>query len=133
MPDPTQIGSNGLALIVVDAGYERLHAAFMMAATVAALGRQVTVFGMGAGVAAFHSDWAGVPAFVEEEARRQQAGVAGLEELRAAVVEMGGQLMVCDSGLRAMGLAETALLDGVKSLGLPSFLDHAGPCRQLVF
>ena len=133
MHDPTQTTSNDLALIVVDAGYERLHAAFMMAATVAALGRQVTVFGMGAGVAAFHPHWAGVPAFVEEEARRQQAGVAGLEELRAAVVEMGGQLMVCDSGLRAMGLAETALLDGVKSLGLPSFLDHAGLRRQLVF
>ncbi|MBO1323635.1 DsrE family protein [Acetobacter sp. TBRC 12305] len=123
----------GLALVVVENGYERLHAAFMLAATAAALGQDVIVFGMGAGVAAFSRDWGGVAGFGEGEAQRARAGVAGLAELRDAVVEMGACLMVCDSGMKAARLHPASLLDGVACVGLPSFMDRAAHARQLVF
>ncbi|MBR2123641.1 MAG: DsrE family protein [Acetobacter sp.] len=122
-----------LAIIVVNAEYERLHAAFMIAATTMAIGIRVVMFGMGAGVAAFCSDWQGVTSFSMEEVRRQKAGVAGLEELRTAVIEMGGELMVCESGVKVMGLESDALLKEVRCLGLVCFLEYGGTCRQLVF
>ena len=120
-----------LALLIVEARYERIHAAYMLAATAAALGQTVLLFGMGAGVCAFCRDWNGL----EEEAgaqMREQAGVAGLDVLREAVVDMGCQLMVCDSGVKTMGLGTHDLLAEVTAVGLPSFFDGAGAARQLV-
>ncbi|MFT9016650.1 MAG: DsrE family protein [Acetobacter sp.] len=125
--------ARSLALVLVESGYERLHAAFMLAATAAALGQDVILFGMGAGVAAFSRDWSGVDAFAAGESQRARAGVAGVAELRDAVVDMGACLMVCDSGMKAAGLSPANLLEGVACVGLPSFMDRAAHARQLVF
>jgi predicted peroxiredoxin len=64
---------------------------------------------------------------------RAHAGVAGLDDLREAVVDMGVTLMVCDSGVKTLGLKAQDLLEGVETVGLPSFFDRAGQARQLVF
>ncbi|MFT9441596.1 MAG: DsrE family protein [Acetobacter papayae] len=134
IPPETQTApSEALALLLVEARYERLHAAFMMAATALALGRPVILFGMGSGVAAFCRSWSGVPEHVLGEAGRLNAGVAGVEVLRDAVQEMGAEMMVCDSGLKAMNLAPQDLVEGVRVVGLPTFLDCAATARQLVF
>lgn len=125
--------SSELAIIVVNAEYERLHAAFMMAAATVAIGTRVVLFGMGSGVVAFCHDWHGVASFSIDETRRKKMGIAGLEELRSVVVEMGGELIVCESGLKVMGLERESLLKGVSCLGLVSFLEYVGACRQLVF
>ena len=125
--------SSELAIIVVNAEYERLHAAFMMAATTVAVGTRVVLFGMGSGVVAFCHDWQGITSFFIDETRRKKMGVAGLEELRSVVVEMGGELIVCEAGLKVMGLEREALLNGVNCLGLVSILEYIGACRQLVF
>ncbi|WP_159101957.1 hypothetical protein [Acetobacter okinawensis] len=88
--------------------------------------------GMGAGVCAFCREWAGL----EDGAgasTRERAGVAGLDVLRDAVVEMGGVLMVCDSGVKTLGVGAVDLLEQVQVVGLPSFFDRAGNARQLVF
>ena len=122
-----------LALLLVEARYERLHAAFMLAATALALGRPVTLFGMGSGVGAFCRSWEGVPDHAQGEAGRLNAGVAGVEVLREAIQEMGARMMVCDSGLKAMNLGAQDLIEGVRVVGLPTFMDCAGTARQLVF
>lgn len=122
-----------LALLLVEARYERLHAAFMMAATALALGRPVILFGMGSGVAAFCRSWDGLPDHTQGEAGRLNAGVAGVEILRDALQEMGAEMMVCDSGLKAMNLGAQDLVEGVRVVGLPTFLDCAATARQLVF
>lgn len=121
-----------LALLIVEARYERIHAAYMLAASAAAMGRTVLLFGMGAGVCAFCRAWTGL----EDGAgasTRERAGVAGLDVLRDAVVEMGGVLMVCDSGVKTLGVGAVDLLEQVQVVGLPSFFDRAGNARQLVF
>ncbi|MDE7546397.1 DsrE/DsrF/DrsH-like family protein [Acetobacter fabarum] len=121
-----------LVLLVVEARYERIHAAYMLAATAAAMGQCVLLFGMGAGVCAFCGDWNGLDGAAGADMRKQ-AGVAGLDDLREAVVDMGVTLMVCDSGVKTLGLDTQALLPGVEVVGLPSFFDRAGAARQLVF
>lgn len=121
-----------LALLVVESRYERIHAAYMLAATAAAMGQTVLLFGMGAGVCAFCREWNGLDA-TEGARMRAQAGVAGLDDLRDAVVDMGATLMVCDSGVKTLGLNAQDLLAGVETVGLPSFFDRAGRGRQLVF
>jgi predicted peroxiredoxin len=125
--------SEALALLLVEARYERLHAAFMMAATALALGRPVILFGMGSGVVAFCRSWEALPDHAQGEAGRLNAGVAGVEVLRDAIQEMGAEMMVCDSGLKAMNLGAEDLVDGVRVVGLPTFLDRTGAARQLVF
>lgn len=121
-----------LALLVVESRYERIHAAYMLAATAAAMGQTVLLFGMGAGVCAFCREWNGLDA-AEGARMRAQAGVAGLDDLRDAVVDMGVTLMVCDSGVKTLGLNAQDLLAGVETVGLPSFFDRADRARQLVF
>lgn len=121
-----------LALVLVEARYERIHAAFMLAATACALGQSVLLFGMGAGVAAFCTQWDGLEDKQRED-WRTAAGVAGLEELRTALVEMDATLMVCDSGLKTMGVSADALERSVAVVGLPAFLDKAGAARVAVF
>lgn len=121
-----------LALLVVEARYERIHAAYMLAATAAAMGQNVLLFGMGAGVCAFCGEWNGLDG-AEGARMRAHAGVAGLDDLREAVVDMGVTLMVCDSGVKTLGLNAQDLLEGVETVGLPSFFDRAGQARQLVF
>lgn len=121
-----------LALLLVEARYERLHAAYMLAATATAMGQNVLMFGMGAGVCAFCRDWNGL----EQDGgaqMREQAGVAGLDVLRDALVEMGATFMVCDSGVKTLGLTGEELLAEVEIVGLPSFFDRAGSARQMVF
>ena len=121
-----------LALLIVEARYERIHAAYMLAASAAAMGRTVLLFGMGTGVCAFCQEWTGLQ---EDDgaSMRARAGVAGLDVLRDAVVDMGGALMVCDSGVKTLGIGVQDLLAGVQVVGLPSFFDRAGAARQLVF
>ncbi|WP_338331813.1 DsrE family protein [Acetobacter sp. LMG 32666] len=121
-----------LALLIVEARYERIHAAYMLAATAAAMGQTVLLFGMGAGVCAFCRDWNGLEQ-AEAAHMRDRAGVAGLDVLREAVVDMGCVFMVCDSGVKTMGLTAHDLLVEVQTVGLPSFFDRAGAARQLVF
>lgn len=122
-----------LAIMVVEARYERIHAALMLAVTACALGQHVVVFGMGAGVAAFCRNWDGLEQ-AERDAGRQEAGVAGVQDLRTALLEFEeASLFVCDSGLRAMNVPEEALLDGVHCVGLPTFMERAGAARLAVF
>ena len=122
-----------LAIMVVEARYERIHAALMLAVTACALGQHVVLFGMGAGVAAFCQNWDGLEQ-AERDAGRQEAGVAGIQDLRTALLEFEeASLLVCDSALKAMKLPDEALVEGVACVGLPTFMDRAGTARLAVF
>lgn len=132
LPEPGE-GTCDLAIMVVEAGYERVHAALMLAVTACALGQHVVFFGMGAGVAAFCQNWEGLEQ-PERDAGRQEAGIAGVQDLRDALLEFDeATLLVCDSGLKAMAVPENILLDGVAVVGLATFMDHAGSARLAVF
>ncbi len=117
-PDP-------LGILLISAGHERAHYAFMLAAGAAAMGRAVIVFATNAGCHALARDWSSM-ADAGRDVDVRHAGVAGLDELRAAAQELGVRLMACDSGLRMAAVAPGSLLPGVEASGIPAFLSAVG-------
>jgi len=110
-----------LGILLISGGHERAHYAFVLAAAAAAVGRDVCVFATNAGCTALLQDWATVESAARDSAVRA-AGVAGLDELREAAVELGVRLLACDAGLRMARLDAAALWPGVEVAGVPSFL-----------
>ena len=119
-PEPAPLG-----ILLVSGEYERAHYAFMLAAGAAAIGRHVVLFATNRGVHALCRDWSGL-AGSEADAAVQAAGVAGFDELRAAVRELGAAMMACDAGLRIADVAPGSLQDGVEVAGIPAFLSAVG-------
>ena len=110
-----------LGILLISAGHERAHYAFVLAAGAAAIGREVCVFATNAGCLALMQDWSALDGGSRDSAVRA-AGVAGLDELREAAAELGVRLMACDAGLRMAGLEAASLWCGVEVAGVPSFL-----------
>lgn len=110
-----------LGILLISGGHERAHYAFVLAAGAAAIGRPVVVFATNAGCVALAADWSGM-ADAGRNAAVQAVGVAGLDELRDAAVELGVRLMACDAGLRMAGLDPALLQPSVEVAGVPTFL-----------
>jgi peroxiredoxin family protein len=117
-----------LGLVVQSGQFDRVQYALAIASAAAALDRPVTLFvTLGAARAFMVEDergrrpaWAGLPLSPELvepgiseggalDARNRERGIAGFEELLAASASLGVELMVCEMGLRAVGLEMAAL------------------------
>ncbi len=116
--------SEPLGILLIAGDYERAHYAFVLAAGAAALGRSVVLFATNHGCAALAEDWRAL-AGAERDAAVQDAGVAGLAELREAAVELGVRLIACEAGLRIAGMAAARLVAGVEVAGVATFLAAA--------
>ncbi len=114
-----------LGILLISGGHERAHYAFVMATGAAAIGRAVTLFATNQGCRALARDWSAMSDAGRDESVRAR-GVAGLEELREAAIELGVRLLACDSGLAMAGLDAAALLPGVEVTGVPTFLGAIG-------
>lgn len=117
--------SETLGVLLVSGAHDRAHYAFVVASGAAAIGRDVVVFATNAGCHALFTDWSGL-ADADRDARVSAAGVAGLDVLREACVEMGVRLIACEAGLRAEGLDDGRLLAGVEVAGIATFLSAVG-------
>ena len=114
-----------LGILLLAGSHDRAHYAFVLASGAAALGREVVLFATNAGCHALFTDWSGLQD-AARDARVRAAGVAGLEELRDACVEMGVRLIACEAGLRAEGLDAGRLIEGVEIAGVATFLSAIG-------
>ena len=114
-----------LGILLISGTHERAHYAFVMATGAAAIGRKVTLFATNDGCRALLRDWSSLAASAEDAAVRAR-GVAGLEELRAASVELGARLLACDSGLAFAAIDRAGLMEEVEIAGVPSFLAAVG-------
>lgn len=110
-----------LVILLVSGDFERAHYAFMLAAAAAAIDRPVTLFATNGGCHALCSDWSRLRGAADDAAIRAR-GVAGLDELRTACLDLGITLQACDTGLRLADLSTDSLLPAVQLTGLPSFL-----------
>lgn len=119
------MGSDPLGILLISAGHERAHYAFVLAAGAAALGRAVVLFATNEGCRALAADWRIVTDAARDDAVRA-TGVAGIAELREAAQALGVRLTVCAAGLRMAGLAEDALLPDVEVSGVTAFLGAVG-------
>ena len=122
--------SEPLGILLLSGAHDRAHYAFVLASGAAALGRKVVLFATNTGCHALFTDWSGLTDAARDE-RVRGAGVAGLDELREASLELGVRLIACEAGLRAEGLDAAGLMAGVEVAGVATFLEAAG-AGQLV-
>jgi peroxiredoxin family protein len=141
-------GPDKLSVIVFSGSFEKVHYALVLAASAAAIGRPTTLlFTMegcrallkpgGDGAAA----WRRLPRETgsgdggDVDDGYAAAGVATFEELLMACVELGVQFMVCEMGLRAMGLERGALRGDVPVVegGVVTFLNDASSDGAMLF
>ncbi|CCG42620.1 DsrE family protein [Magnetospirillum molischianum] len=129
--------TGALALVVFSGEFEKVHYALAMAAAALACNRAVTLFFTMAATRALersaadgHPGWAklatgqsGQTAPDIDTAFRAR-GIAGFEDLLAACVALGAQVMVCEMGLRALDLGQDTLRSDVplRPGGLVTFL-----------
>jgi peroxiredoxin family protein len=144
--EPVLAETERLSVILLSGSFERVHYGLAIASAAAALGRKVTLFATLAATRGFlGSDpegrfgWAGLrpgPDLARPEladglaldARNRARGVAGFEELLQACVGLGVEIIVCEMGLRAEGLAASALRPDlpIQRAGLATVLARPG-------
>jgi len=103
-----------LSLIVESGAYSRVHYALAMAAAAAAVGRRATLFFTMEALRALEAGegWRRL-AGADADARLAATGCADFETLLGACVELEVDIMACEMGLRAIGLARAALRSDV--------------------
>jgi len=125
VPSEPPAAPQPLGVLLLSGTHDRAHYAFVVASGAAALGRSVTLFATNLGCHAMCLDWSGL-----SDARRdtliQSRGVAGLETLRDASIEMDVRMIACEAGLRAEGLDPALLLPRVEVAGIATFLAAVG-------
>jgi peroxiredoxin family protein len=114
-----------LGVLLLSGSHDRAHYAFVVASGAAALGRTVVLFATNRGCIALCQDWSGLTD-AGRDACIQINGVAGLDTLRDACLEMDVRMIACEAGLRAEALDPSRLLPGVEVAGIASFLAAIG-------
>lgn len=134
-----------LSVVLLSGAFERVHYALCMASAAAALERPATLFATLGALRAFTvADAAGRPGWMclpvaadvaapdidggGLDARYRSNGVAGFEELLEACRALEVEFMVCEMGLRALGLTPDALREdlALRPGGLASLLARGG-------
>jgi peroxiredoxin family protein len=111
-----------LCIVLLSGSFERVHYGLCMASAAAALEQPVTLFvTLGALRALVAADATGRPGWMDLagaedaadgaalDARNRARGVAGFEELLQSCTALEVEFMVCEMGLRTLGLAPDAL------------------------
>jgi len=132
-----------LSVVVYDGNFDKVHYALVMASAAAAIGRPVTLFFTMQACRALAKDagWTEMPlsdgpgAGAERDAQYAEAKVATFEELLAACVALGVRFLVCEMGLRAIGLDRAALRDDVRieEGGVVTYLGDASKDGAMLF
>jgi peroxiredoxin family protein len=134
-----------LSLLVLSGGFERVHYALVLASAAAAIGMPTTLFFTDRALyalAAGGSDDPGWRTLAGEGGRpggaiddeRRALGVAGFEELLGACADLGVRFIVCEMGLRAIGLKAEALRRDlpIEVAGVVTFLTDASPTGAML-
>ncbi|MDR3531967.1 MAG: DsrE/DsrF/DrsH-like family protein [Rhodopila sp.] len=116
---------SALGVLLLSGSHDRAHYAFVVASGAAALGRRVVLFASNQGCLALCRDWSTL-SDADRDGRIQARGVAGLDTLRDACVEMDVRMIACEAGLRAEALDAALLLPQVEVAGIATFLSAVG-------
>jgi uncharacterized protein len=119
------VPSEPLGILLLSGSHDRVHYAFVLASGAAAIGRSVVLFASNRGCLGLAKDWSGLED-AQRERRVNVAGVAGLDELRDASIELGVRLIACEAGLRSEDIGADTLLPEVEVAGVVTFLSAVG-------
>ena len=127
--DPT----GGLSIIVRSGKYEDVHYALALAAAAVAVNKPAVLFFTMAGIRAL----GGPPPGLEDwgrDALNRQRGVGDFETLLQACVELGARFIVCEMGLRSLGIDRASLRGDVPFTvaGIVTLLEETKPGMHLV-
>ena len=141
-------GPDKLSIVVFSGAFDRIHYALVMAAAAVASNTPVTLlFTMWAGRALEQPAANGTPAWhrlpvseggqtaAEMDAQFKARGVADFEQLLEACVALGVTVMVCEMGLKALGMDPDALRPDVPVAkgGVVTFLADASKTGGMMF
>lgn len=141
-------GPDKLSIVVFSGAFDRVHYALVMAAAAVASNTPVTLFfTMWAGRALEKPTADGTPAWhrlpasedgrgaAEMDAQFRRAGVATFEELLEACIALGVRFMVCEMGLKALGMDPDDLRPDVPVAkgGVVTFLADASRDGGMLF
>jgi len=135
-----------LGLILLSGCFDRVHYGLATASAAAALERPVCLFATLGATRAFlaagadgRAGWEGLPLSPDLrepgladgaalDAHYRAQGVAGFEELLQACAGLGVEMIACEMGLRALGLAAAGLRADlpIQRAGLATLLSRAG-------
>lgn len=119
------VPSEPLGILLLSGAHDRAHYAFVVAAGAAALGRSVVLFATNQGCHALCRDWSSL-AEADRDGQIVGRGVAGLDTLREACMELDVRFIACEAGLRAEAIDQELLLSEVEIGGIASFLSAVG-------
>lgn len=136
-----------LSIIVYSGDYGRVHYALAMASSAAAMNRPATLFftmgairaltkpAQGGWGALLVTDDTGHDTGAAQDAAMAEKGLASFEELLAACVTFKVTFMVCEMGLRAIGLTASDLRADLpyQEGGIVSFLADASASGATIF
>ena len=132
-----------LSIVVATGTFEKVHYALVMATGAAAIGIPVTLFfTMGACPAILADDgWRGLPSEkfnITATARDDDfaaRGVATMNELIESAAELGITFLVCEMGLRAEGLEDQPMRDGIdfERTGVVTFINDASADGTIIY
>ena len=114
-----------LGVLLLSGAHDRAHYAFVVASGAAALGRPVVLFATNQGCHALCRDWSGL-SDAGRDALIQARGVAGLETLRDACLEMDVRMIACEAGLGAESIDSASLLPNIEVAGIATLLSAIG-------
>lgn len=146
---PTEASPDKLSIVVFSGDFDKVHYALVMASGAAAIGKAVTLFfTMEASrtlmkpAADGTPSWRALPvgsggwrdAGAMDDAFAAQ-GVATFEELLTACPELGVRFLVCEMGLKAMGLSRADLRGDIpiEDGGVVTFLTDASATGAVLF
>jgi peroxiredoxin family protein len=123
----------GLSVILRAGDYESAHYALALASAAVAVGKPAVLFFTMAGIHALMGppppldDW-------KRDALYQARGVGDFETLLQACIELGARFIVCEMGLRALGIDATRLRSDVPFTvaGIVTLLEETKPGMHLV-
>lgn len=126
-----------LSIIVYSGAFDRVHYALATAAAAAATDRPVTLFFTMEALRALGKDagWRKIEGADARDAAYRARGVATFEELLAACAALEVRFMVCEMGLRAIGMTAAELRDDLafEEGGLVTFLNDASAAGAMLF
>ncbi|SKA00292.1 Peroxiredoxin family protein [Enhydrobacter aerosaccus] len=123
----------GLSLIVRSGDYESVHYALALASAALAINRPAILFFTLGGIRALLGPPATLDDWDRDELMRQR-GIGDFETLLQACVELGARFIVCEMGLRALGIDRAQLRRDVPFTvaGIVTLLDETKPGMHLL-
>ncbi|HCW68635.1 MULTISPECIES: DsrE family protein [Thalassospira] len=132
-----------LSLVVFSGSFEKVHYALVMASSALATGREVTLFFTmeasrallaPSGWRHLRTDAQGATA-TSIDLSYATRGIGTFEELLSACASLDGKFMVCEMGLRALGLEDQATRDelSIETGGVVTFLNDAKQNGEMLF